>query len=181
MIENDIFIKKCKNCERFFIPKRRADAEYCERSFGENGRKCSEVGAMLRYEKKVAENPILEAHKRAYRRLNSRARAKKMSQAEFLKRSSEASRKRDECMAGTLPFIVNCSFYYPSPSLTSLTNLTQPHSALPALPTSLSLTQSYRRHSPNLRHCPKSFPPYKARRDTRAIGLAAPPRGRLAA
>ena len=28
MIEHDIFIKRCKNCERFFIPRRRIDAEY---------------------------------------------------------------------------------------------------------------------------------------------------------
>jgi hypothetical protein len=104
MIERDIFIKKCKNCGRFFLPRRRADAEYCDRLFGETGRKCSEVGAMLRYEKKVAENPILEAHKKAYRRFNSRVRNKKMTQGEFLRWSEEASRKRDACMAGKLAF-----------------------------------------------------------------------------
>lgn len=63
MVKMMFFIKKCKNCGRFFIPKRRADAEYCERIFTDNGRKCSEIGATLRYEKKVAGNPILEAHK----------------------------------------------------------------------------------------------------------------------
>ena len=104
MIEHNIFIKKCKNCDRFFIPRRRADAEYCERIFGETNRKCSEVGATLRYEKKVAKNPILDAHKKAYRRFNSRTRLKKMTQSEFLKWSVEASRKRDECLAGELPF-----------------------------------------------------------------------------
>lgn len=104
MIEHDIFIKKCKNCERFFIPRRRADAEYCDRIYADTNRKCSEVGAMIRYEKKVAENPILEAHKKAYRRFNSRTRTKKMTQAEFLKWSEEASRKRDECLAGELSF-----------------------------------------------------------------------------
>jgi len=104
MIERDIFIKKCKNCERFFIPKRRADAEYCEQIYGDTHRKCREIGATLRYEKKVAGNPILEAHKRAYRRFNSRTRNKKMKQGEFLRWSEEASRKRDECLAGILPF-----------------------------------------------------------------------------
>ena len=64
MIENDVYIKKCKNCGHFFIPKRRADAEYCERKFGETGKKCSKVGAMHQYEKRVAGNPILEAHKK---------------------------------------------------------------------------------------------------------------------
>lgn len=104
MIEHNIFIKKCKNCERFFIPRRRPDAEYCDRVFGGSGRKCSEIGATLRYEKKVAENPILEAHKKAYRRFNSRTRAKKMTQAEFLAWSEEAREKRDACLAGELSF-----------------------------------------------------------------------------
>ena len=104
MIEHDIFIKKCKNCGWFFIPKRRADTEYCDRNFGETGRKCSEVGATLRYEKKVAGNPILDAHKKAYRRFNSRTRAKKMTQGEFMAWSEAATQKRDECLAGTLPF-----------------------------------------------------------------------------
>ncbi len=104
MIESDIFIKKCKNCERFFIPKRRADAEYCDRIYGDGPRRCSEIGAMLRYERKIAENPILEAHKRAYRRFNSRVRMKKMTQDEFRLWSDEASKKRDECLAGSLSF-----------------------------------------------------------------------------
>ena len=47
---------------------------------------------------------MLEAHKKAYRRFNSRTRAKKMTQGEFLKWSEEASRKRDECLAGELSF-----------------------------------------------------------------------------
>ena len=104
MIEHDIFIKKCKNCERFFIPKRRANAEYCERLWGEGPRKCSEIGATLRYEKKVAENPILDAHKKAYRRFNSRTRAKKMTQSEFEAWSKQAAEMRDACLAGELPF-----------------------------------------------------------------------------
>ena len=104
MIERNIFIKKCKNCEHFFIPRRRVDAEYCDRVFGDTRRKCSEVGATLRYEKKVAGNPILDAHKKAYRRFNSRTRAKKMTQSEFMRWSEEAAEKRDACLAGELPF-----------------------------------------------------------------------------
>ena len=104
MTQHDIFIKQCKNCGRFFIPRRRMDAEYCDRAFGDNGRKCSEIGATLRYEKKVAGNPILEAHKKAYRRFNSRTRAGKMTQTEFMAWSDEAAKKRDACLAGDLPF-----------------------------------------------------------------------------
>jgi hypothetical protein len=104
MIEYDIFIKKCKNCECFFIPERRVDAEYCNRIYGGNNRRCNEIGAMLRYERKVAENPVWEAYKKAYRRLNSRTRNKKMTQTEFLTWSEEAGKKRGECLAGALSF-----------------------------------------------------------------------------
>lgn len=104
MIEHEIFIKKCKNCERFFIPMRRVDAEYCNRIYGGTQRRCNEIGAMIQYEKRVAENPILEAHKKAYRRFNSRTRTKKMTQSEFMAWSDEAARKRDECLAGKLSF-----------------------------------------------------------------------------
>ena len=104
MVERDIFIKKCRNCGHFFMPKRRADAEYCERIIEGSQRKCSEIGATLRYERKVAENPILEAYSKAYKRFNSRTRAKKMTQGEFLAWSEQARKLRDECMAGQLPF-----------------------------------------------------------------------------
>jgi hypothetical protein len=104
MIEHEIYIKKCKNCERFFIPKRRVDAEYCDRIWGDTNRRCNEIGATIRYEKRVAENPILEAHKKAYRRFNSRTRTKKMTQSDFMAWSDEAAQKRDECLAGRLSF-----------------------------------------------------------------------------
>ena len=104
MIEHNIFIKKCKNCNRFFIPRRRIDAEYCDSLWNDGSRRCSEIGATLRYEKKVAENPILEAHKKAYRRFHSRTRAKKMTNDEFLAWPEEAKLKRDECLAGVISF-----------------------------------------------------------------------------
>jgi len=104
MIEHDIFIKKCKNCGHFFIPKGRIDTEYCDRISGEGPRKCSEIGAMIRYDKKVASNPVLDAHKKAYRRFNSRSRTGKMTNAEFLAWVDEAAKKRDECLAGELSF-----------------------------------------------------------------------------
>ena len=100
MIEHDVFIKKCKNCGNFFIPQGRPNAEYCHRMSVDTGKKCNEVGAMAQYEKRVAENPVLEAHKKAYRRFNSRVRTGKMTQAEFLEWSEEASLRRDMCLAG---------------------------------------------------------------------------------
>jgi len=104
MIEHDIFIKKCKNCEQFFIPRRRIDTEYCDRIWGKGSRKCSEIGATLRYEKKIASSPILDAHKKAYRRFNSRTRTGNMTNEAFFAWTKEAATKRDECLAGELSF-----------------------------------------------------------------------------
>ncbi|GHV17313.1 hypothetical protein FACS189425_03280 [Clostridia bacterium] len=104
MIENNVFIKKCKNCGWFFIPNRRQDAEYCDRAIGDTNKKCSEIGAMLRYEKKVADDPVWAIYKQNYRRQNSRTRVKKLTQTEFLNWSEQAAQKRDKCIAGTLAF-----------------------------------------------------------------------------
>jgi hypothetical protein len=104
MIEREIYIKKCKNCDRFFVPNHRQNAEYCDRYVGDTGRRCSKIGAMLRYEQKVASDPVWEVYKRNYRRQNSRTRSKKMTQTEFLQWSEQAAQKRDECLAETLPF-----------------------------------------------------------------------------
>ena len=110
MIEKDIFIKKCANCGLFFIPRRRSDVAYCDRMVEGGQRKCSEIGAMLRYEKKVAENPILEAYSKAYKRYNSRTRTKKMTQTEFLNWSDQARKRRDQCLVGELPFGEFCAW-----------------------------------------------------------------------
>jgi len=49
-------------------------------------------------------NPIHEAHLKAYRRMNSKARTKRIKQGEFLVWSDEARAKRDACLSGELDF-----------------------------------------------------------------------------
>jgi hypothetical protein len=63
-------------CLMVSISKYRADAEYCE----------------------------CKAYSKVYKRFNSRTRAIKMTQGEFLDWSEQARKVRDECLAGTLPF-----------------------------------------------------------------------------
>ena len=43
-VENNIPIKTCKNCGRYFIPENRVSSVYCNRIF-ENNKTCKEVGA----------------------------------------------------------------------------------------------------------------------------------------
>ncbi|MDR2018250.1 MAG: DUF6076 domain-containing protein [Syntrophobacterales bacterium] len=39
-------IKKCKNCKRFFIPRRMVNTEYCEHLYGDRNKKRNEIGTM---------------------------------------------------------------------------------------------------------------------------------------
>lgn len=69
-IENNIPIKKCKNCEKYFIPENRNSSIYCNRIF-ENKKTCKEIGANNAYNEKLKKDEV----NRLYRRTLS---AKKM-------------------------------------------------------------------------------------------------------
>ena len=51
-VENNIPIKTCKNCGRYFIPENRVSSVYCNRIF-ENNKTCKEVGANNAYKEKL--------------------------------------------------------------------------------------------------------------------------------
>ncbi len=72
-LENNIKVKKCKNCERFFIPLQ-INSEYCNNVFDETGKTCSEVGRFIVEKKKLEENEFLKIYKRIYAKLNMRQR-----------------------------------------------------------------------------------------------------------
>ena len=56
-VENNIPIKTCKNCGRYFIPENRVSSVYCNRIF-ENNKTCKEVGANNAYKEKLKKDEI---------------------------------------------------------------------------------------------------------------------------
>jgi len=103
MITQDIAVKKCANCERYFIPGGRSDIEYCTRPLSDQPEKtCQSIGALKKYMDKVQTDPIHKEYHKAYKRNHSRVRVYTMTQAEFLEWSDEARAKRDQCIAGKL-------------------------------------------------------------------------------
>lgn len=56
-IENNIPIKECKNCGRFFIPENRISSIYCNRIF-ENNKTCKEIGATISYNEKLKKDEV---------------------------------------------------------------------------------------------------------------------------
>ena len=103
MISLGVPIRKCANCERYFILDGRSDIEYCSRPLADQpGKTCQDVGALNKYMDKVHADPIRKEFHKAYKRNHSRVRVGTMTQAEFLEWSDEAREKRDQCIAGVL-------------------------------------------------------------------------------
>ena len=103
MITQEVFIKKCANCKRYFILDGRTDVEYCSRPLTNQPEKaCKDIGALNKYMGKVNADPIRKEYHRAYKRNHSRLRVGTMTQAEFLEWSDEAQEKRDLCLSGEM-------------------------------------------------------------------------------
>lgn len=71
-IEN-IVIKKCKNCGKFFVPDNRVDEIYCNNIY-ENNKTCKEVGPFRTKQKLMKENDDLRIYRNVYQKLLLRTR-----------------------------------------------------------------------------------------------------------
>lgn len=60
-------IKTCQNCGKYFIPTSRQDEVYCEFP-DENGKTCKEKGASLTYKKNLESSPALLEYRRMYQK-----------------------------------------------------------------------------------------------------------------
>ena len=59
----DIIIKKCNNCNNYFIPESRSDEKYCNRKSPQNSNKtCKEYGSKKTYREEVKSTPIKYEH-----------------------------------------------------------------------------------------------------------------------
>ena len=97
-----IGFKRCKNCGMLFVPSGRSDTLYCDFvAIGEE-HSCRKIGANRQAKKKIAEDPVLQEHRRAYQRLNKRKELGYMEEAAFDVWSEEASIRRKQYEAGEL-------------------------------------------------------------------------------
>ena len=70
---NNIEIKKCKNCGKFFVPENRSDEIYCSNIF-ENGKTCKEIGHFKVLQKEMKQNDDLRIYRNVYQKLLLRTR-----------------------------------------------------------------------------------------------------------
>lgn len=99
---HDLVLKKCKYCGNYFVPYGRSDMEYCPRIYYGENKPCDQIGAMKLYQAEKGKDEIYVAFQKAYRRMNSKARTKRISQSDFYDWSEQARKKRDECHEGII-------------------------------------------------------------------------------
>lgn len=70
IIQNDLIIKTCQHCGRYFIPNK-SNEIYCDRVY-EDGRTCRELGALKTYKENLETNPGLLEYRRIYNKKSNR-------------------------------------------------------------------------------------------------------------
>ena len=103
LIEN-IPIRKCKNCGKYFLPTSRLDEIYCEYT-REDGSTCKEIGAKITYKNNVKSSKVLTEYKRIYQKklmvtLRNKDNIEIKDKFEFWKK--EAKYKVNQFKRGTL-------------------------------------------------------------------------------
>lgn len=88
-------IKQCQNCDKYFIPTSRQDEVYCEFP-DEKGKTCKEKGALETYKKNLESIPALLEYRRSYQKkimIVSRNKDNKQLKKDFDKWKKEAQAK----------------------------------------------------------------------------------------
>jgi hypothetical protein len=103
MLELDLRIKKCKNCDRYFIFKGNYQTEYCDRVPDGETQNCQSISATAKYAQKVKDNPALAIFNKAYKRYHARVKVGTVTPDAFKKWKYEAVVMRDRCVNGEIP------------------------------------------------------------------------------
>ena len=70
---NNIEIKKCKNCGKYFVPENRSDELFCNNIY-ENNKTCKEIGYFKVIQKEIHDNELLRQYRNVYQKLLLRTR-----------------------------------------------------------------------------------------------------------
>lgn len=74
LIHDEMSLRKCKNCDRYFIVRYSSLAEYCLRKVEETHATCQEYASKKTYKKKQAANPLYQVFTTYYNRIYGRIR-----------------------------------------------------------------------------------------------------------
>jgi hypothetical protein len=100
MVNSDTTIRKCRNCQKYFVPSTKRSI-YCNRVFKGN-KTCAEIGSRNTFNNKASEEPALKLYIRAYKTHYARIYSGKITQDEFNSWSLEAKNRLEDVRANKL-------------------------------------------------------------------------------
>ena len=101
-VRQNIKMRKCKNCGKYFALTGHAGTDYCDRPFGPNGKPCRMVGASKVWAERKKSDDVFSAYRREYKKRFAHIAAGKCTQKQFLQWASEARKEKLKCAAGII-------------------------------------------------------------------------------
>lgn len=109
-LKSNYLPKRCSNCGRWFLIRGGKYLEYCSRPLEADPTKtCRDVGAQQSFDQKCKNNPIWEAHRRAYKTHFARRKKGRMTPDEFRIWVDNAITWRGQAERGELDFDTYCA------------------------------------------------------------------------
>lgn len=93
-MNNNLSIRKCANCGKYFIPKTMRDTKYCDEIFKDN-KTCKEIGRELAFKERLDKNPLLKTYRTRYQTLSKQAAERDHHEMyEYFKKAGPEMRKK---------------------------------------------------------------------------------------
>lgn len=95
MLDENISIKRCKNCGKYFTLKGDYATDYCDRIPDKEKYTCKKIAAIATRKEKLNNNPIIKEYEKAYKRMYARNTNHKITSEEFKTWVDTATTQRD--------------------------------------------------------------------------------------
>lgn len=93
-VKQEVKMRRCKNCGRYFAVTGHGATEYCGRVADEKGRTCREVGAINTWTRGKQKDEVWKDYRREYKKRFARMRAGRLSSEDFYAWSKAAQEKK---------------------------------------------------------------------------------------
>ena len=101
-VKQEIKMRRCKNCGRYFAQTGRVSAEYCDRPPLDGQSCCRAMGAFQQWTLKQADDPVFKVYRREYKRRFAWIKAGRISDSEFYAWSEQAREQKKRCDEGII-------------------------------------------------------------------------------
>jgi hypothetical protein len=102
MILNNISVKKCELCGRYFVRKGEYGGKYCDRILRGYKQTCQQIGSTRDYNQRNNRSETRQEYMRAYKRMHSRIKYGMLTREDFKKWNMEANAKMLLCDSSEL-------------------------------------------------------------------------------